>query len=216
MIHHSACLALLALAGLAGAFSPQASCLPWQRTVRRRVRVSRGPAAEPLVPWRAPRGDWSQFLPLSQALCADRKVILGDFLDLQCANGLVATLLHLEAEAPSEGITLYLNLPGALLQPSLAVLDILLGLRCPVTTVNLGLAAGCAALLFAAGAKGHRLAMPHSRFLLQGTGLDDPIRGQASDVGVMVAQNVDENRRAAAMLGRLTGQPVKKQITRIL
>ena len=66
-----------------------------------------------------------------------------------------------------------------------------------MTTVNLGLATGMGAFLCGAGTKGMRYALPNARFLMQRTGLDDPYQGQASDIGLMVRENLRDNDRMA-------------------
>ena len=83
------------------------------------------------------------------------------------------------------------------MKPCLAVYDTLRTLECPVTTVNLGLATGMGAFLCGAGTKGMRYALPNARFLMQRTGLDDPYQGQASDIGLMVRENLRDNDRMA-------------------
>jgi ATP-dependent Clp protease protease subunit len=161
-----------------------------------------------MVPYQPKGSDYTYFVPLSQKFYKDRTLFLGDFLDEAKSNGLIATLLYLREESPYDEITLYFNVPGALIKPSLAVFDVLQTLSCPVNTVNLGLATGMAAFLCAAGTKGRRSALPNARFLLQKTGLDDPFRGQAVDIGLKVADNVADNRRVTAALARLTGRTV--------
>ena len=100
-------------------------------------------------------------------------------------------------EDPRKPISIYFNVPGALMKPCLAVYDTLRTLECPVTTVNLGLATGMGAFLCGAGTKGMRYALPNARFLMQRTGLDDPYQGQASDIGLMVRENLRDNDRMA-------------------
>ena len=106
-------------------------------------------------------------------------------------------LLFMRFEDPRKPISIYFNVPGALMKPCLAVYDTLRTLECPVTTVNLGLATGMGAFLCGAGTKGMRYALPNARFLMQRTGLDDPYQGQASDIGLMVRENLRDNDRMA-------------------
>ena len=102
-------------------------------------------------------------------------------------------------EDPRKPISIYFNVPGALMKPCLAVYDTLRTLECPVTTVNLGLGTGMGAFLCCAGTKGMRYALPNARFLMQRTGLDDPYQGQASDIGLMVRENLRDNDRMVLM-----------------
>ncbi len=108
-------------------------------------------------------------------------------------------LLFMRFEDPRKPISIYFNVPGALMKPCLAVYDTLRTLECPVTTVNLGLATGMGAFLCGAGTKGMRYALPNARFLMQRTGLDDPYQGQASDIGLMVRENLRDNDRMVLM-----------------
>ena len=124
-------------------------------------------------------------------------MLVGNFLDEEQANSLIALLLFMRFEDPRKPISIYFNVPGALMKPCLAVYDTLRTLECPVTTVNLGLATGMGAFLCGAGTKGMRYALPNARFLMQRTGLDDPYQGQASDIGLMVRENLRDNDRMA-------------------
>lgn len=168
------------------------------------------PSTEPMVPWKAPGMDVAQFVPVSQRLYRERIMILGNFLDEEQANNLIAVLLYMKNEDPKKKISLYFNIPGALMKPTLAVYDTIKTLECPVETLNLGLATGMGAFLCAAGTKGLRYALPNARFLLQKTGLDDPFQGQASDIGLKVADNVADNRRMAKALAQMTGNTFEK------
>lgn len=168
------------------------------------------PSSEPLVPYSPSKVEGHQYLPISQRLLMDRVIILGSFLDEEQANNLIATLLFLQKEAPKKKISLYLNIPGALLKPSLAVYDTMKSLRCPIKTLNIGLATGMGAFLCGAGTLGSRCALPNARFLLQKTGLDDPYEGQAVDIGLKVADNIADNYRVAVELAKMTGHPVEK------
>jgi ATP-dependent Clp protease protease subunit len=139
-----------------------------------------------MVPWKVPNTPYYQFVPIGQRFYRERIIILTDFLDEARSNNLIATLLYLKQQDSTKQITLYFNVPGALMKPSLAVYDTIKSLKCPVMTLNLGLATGMAAFLCAAGTPGKRFALPNSRFLLQKTGLDDPYRGQAVDIALRV------------------------------
>ena len=119
-------------------------------------------------------------------------------------------LLFMRFEDPRKPISIYFNVPGALMKPCLAVYDTLRTLECPVTTVNLGLATGMGAFLCGAGTKGMRYALPNARFLMQRTGLDDPYQGQASDIGLMVRENLRDNDRMEKALVTMTGHPLEK------
>lgn len=168
------------------------------------------PNSEPMVPWKPPGMEGHQFVPVSQRLYRERIVILGNFLDEEAANNLIAVLLYMKQEEPNKQISLYFNVPGALLKPTMAVYDTLKSMDCPIMTLNLGLATGMGAFLCAAGTKGLRFALPNARFLLQKTGLDDPFQGQAVDIGLRVSDNLADNKRMAQALAQMTGNTYDK------
>ena len=140
----------------------------------------------------------------------DRTMLIGKYIDENAANEIISIILYLRQEDTSGPITLYLNVPGADLRPALAVYDLILQTRenCEINTVNLGLCTGMGAFLCGAGTKGRRCAMPSSRFLLQRTGLDRPFQGQASDIGLEVANLKKMNDRMEYELSKMTGQTV--------
>lgn len=142
----------------------------------------------------------------------DRTLMIGKFIDDEAANEIISIILWMRKEDPRRDISIYFNVPGALLRPSLAIYDLLQQTKemCDIETVNLGLCTGMGAFLCAAGTKGKRSAMPNSRFLLQRTGLDQPVRGQAVDI-VLEVKNIKAcNDRMEKELSKLTGQPVER------
>ena len=189
---------LLALLTTATAYVTQQpkSVTPGRTT---RSKVVLGPQSVPQVPYSPPGAEQGQhmYVDIYQALYRDRIMLVGNFLDEEQANSLIALLLFMRFEDPRKPISIYFNVPGALMKPCLAVYDTLRTLECPVTTVNLGLATGMGAFLCGAGTKGMRYALPNARFLMQRTGLDDPYQGQASDIGLMVRENLRDNDRMA-------------------
>jgi ATP-dependent Clp protease protease subunit len=143
----------------------------------------------------------------------DRTLLIGGkFIDEEVANEIIAIILFMRAEDPREEISIYFNVPGALMRPALAIYDLLEQTKqtCDIQTVNLGLCTGMGAFLCAAGTKGKRSAMPNSRFLLQRMGLDQPVRGQATDIVLEVKNIKLSNDRMERELAKLTGQPFEK------
>src|SRR4026208_1797205 len=96
-------------------------------------------------------------------LLRDRIIFLGDMIEDHMANLIIAQLLFLEAEDPDRDISLYINSPGGVVTAGLAIYDTMQYLRAPVSTICIGMAASMASVLLAAGAKGQRYALPHSR-----------------------------------------------------
>ena len=138
--------------------------------------------------------------------------MIGKFIDEEAANEIISIILWMRSQDPRKDISIYFNVPGALIRPSLAIYDLLEQTKenCDIETVNLGLCTGMGAFLCAAGTKGKRSAMPNSRFLLQRTGLDQPIRGQAVDIVLEVKNIKMWNDRTEKELAKLTGQPLEK------
>mmetsp|Transcript_24409 Transcript_24409/g.36219 ORF Transcript_24409/g.36219 Transcript_24409/m.36219 type:complete len:296 (+) Transcript_24409:75-962(+) len=170
------------------------------------------PTQTPMVPYKPPGSDYSQFVDLNTRMLRDRTMMICKFIDEDAANEIISMLLYLRKESMSDPIDIYLNCPGALLRPGLAVYDLICQTRqqVEVRTVNLGLCAGIGALLVGAGTKGNRRAMPNSRFLVQHTGMENPFRGQASDIGLEVKSMIKSNERLDLELHKMTGQPIPK------
>lgn len=142
----------------------------------------------------------------------DRTVMINRFIDEEVANSIISIILYLRNEGPKQTMSLYFNVPGGLLRPCLAIYDLLQNTKknCKIETVNLGLCAGMASILCAAGTKGMRHAFPNARFQLQRTGIDKAFRGQATDIALEVKNVKTWNDRMEMELSSLTGQPVEK------
>lgn len=170
------------------------------------------PTNTPMVPWQPPGQEYSQWVDINSRLSRDRILILGSFIDEQAANAIISTILYLRRENKDGKISLYINIPGGLLRPSLAVYDLICQCRddCIVSTLNLGLSNGMGALLCGAGTKGYRSSMPNARFLLQRIGIEKPFQGQASDIGLEVKNVKGSNDRMEMELAKMTGQPISK------
>jgi ATP-dependent Clp protease, protease subunit len=160
----------------------------------------------------APGSDIAQFVDINSAMYRDRTLMINKFIDEEKANEIISIILWMRSQDERKDISIYFNVPGALMRPSLAIYDLLEQTKqtCAIETVNLGLCAGMGAFLCAAGTKGKRSAMPNSRFLLQRTGLDQPIRGQATDIVLEVKNIKMWNDRVEGELSKLTGQPMEK------
>ncbi len=119
-------------------------------------------------------------------LLRERIVFLGTAIDDDIANLVIAQMLFLESEDPDKDIHLYINSPGGIVTSGLAIYDTLQYIRPKVSTLCMGQAASIAALLLAAGEKGKRFALPHSRILIH-----QPMggfQGQASDVDIQARE----------------------------
>jgi len=119
-------------------------------------------------------------------LLKERIVFVGTAIDDDIANLVIAQMLFLESEDPDKDIHLYINSPGGIVTSGLAIYDTMQYIRPKVSTLCMGQAASIAALLLAAGEKGKRYALPHSRILIhQPMG---GVQGQASDVGIQARE----------------------------
>jgi ATP-dependent Clp protease protease subunit len=141
-------------------------------------------------------------------LLKDRIIFLGTPINDFVANAVIAQLLYLESEDADKEITLYVNTPGGMVSSGLAIYDTICYVRCPVSTVCLGQAASMGAFLLAAGTKGLRRALPHSRIMIH-----QPLggyEGQASDIEIHAKEILKTKKRLNEILARHTGQDVEK------
>jgi ATP-dependent Clp protease protease subunit len=99
-------------------------------------------------------------------LLEDRIIFLGQPIDHNVANLVIAQLLYLERKDPNKDIIMYINSPGGVVSSGLAIYDTMQYVKCDVATVCVGLAASMGAVLLAGGAKGKRFALPHSEIMI--------------------------------------------------
>jgi ATP-dependent Clp protease protease subunit len=141
-------------------------------------------------------------------LLRERIVFLGTPIDDTVANLVVAQLLLLEGEDPEKDIRLYINSPGGSVTAGMAIYDTMQHIRSEVSTICLGQAASMGAFLLAAGTKGKRLALPHSRVLIH-----QPLggaQGQATDIEIAAREILRMKRELNELLANHTGQSVKQ------
>jgi ATP-dependent Clp protease protease subunit len=141
-------------------------------------------------------------------LLRERIIFLGDAIEDNVANLVIAQLLFLDAEDPERDISLYINSPGGVITSGLAIYDTMQYVRAPVSTICIGMAASMAAVLLAAGAAGKRFALPHSRIMIhQGSG---GFRGNTPDVFIQVKEMETLVNTNHEILSHHTGQPIEK------
>ena len=141
-------------------------------------------------------------------LLKDRIVFLGTEVNDDVANIIIAQLLYLESEDPDKEIMLYINSPGGVITSGLAIYDTMQYIRCPVSTLCLGMAASMASVLLCAGTKGRRLALPNSRILLH-----QPLggaRGQATDIEIHAKEILYLRQKLTDIYVKHTGQEIEK------
>jgi ATP-dependent Clp protease protease subunit len=141
-------------------------------------------------------------------LLKDRIVFIGSPVDDHVANLVIAQLLFLEAEDPEKDIFLYINSPGGLVSSGLAIYDTMQYIKPDVQTICIGMAASMAALLLAAGQKGKRYALPHSRVMIhQPMG---GVSGQAVEIEIHAKEIMKLRDILNRILSKHTGQPIEK------
>jgi ATP-dependent Clp protease protease subunit len=124
------------------------------------------------------------------------------------ANLVVAQLLFLESENPDKDIHLYINSPGGIITSGLSILDTMRFIKPDVSTLCIGQAASMGAVLLAAGKKGKRFALPHSRVMIhQPSG---GAQGQATDIEIQAREILYTRERLNKVMADCTGQPVDK------
>jgi ATP-dependent Clp protease protease subunit len=141
-------------------------------------------------------------------LLKDRIVFLGSAVVDEVANLITAQLLFLESEDPERDIYFYINSPGGSVTAGLAIYDTIQYIRPQVSTVCLGQAASMGAVLLAAGEKGKRYALPHSRIMIH-----QPLggfEGTAADVDIQAREILRMREELGAILQKHTGQSLKR------
>ena len=141
-------------------------------------------------------------------LLKDRIIFLGTAIDDDLSNLIIAQMLYLESEDPDKEIFFYLNTPGGVVSAGLAIYDTMRYIKSPVCTVCMGQAASMGAIILAAGEKGKRYALPHSRILIH-----QPLggfQGQASDIGIQANEILRLKKELNHILKDITEQPLEK------
>jgi ATP-dependent Clp protease protease subunit len=145
-------------------------------------------------------------------LLRDRIVFIGRPLDDELANLVTAQLLFLESEDPEKDVSLYINSPGGQVTSALAIYDVIQHVKPRVATICTGLAASGASLLLAAGARGHRMALPHALIVLHQPWTGG-IQGQASDIDIHAREILRQRAELVRLYSQLCGRE-QEQIER--
>jgi ATP-dependent Clp protease protease subunit len=141
-------------------------------------------------------------------LLKDRIIFLTGEIETYQADLIVAELLYLESLDSTQDIYLYINSPGGEVIPGMAIYDTMQYVKAPVSTICLGQSASLAAVILAAGRKGKRYALPHSRILIH-----QPwggAQGQATDIEIQARELIRIKRMINEILSYHTGQPVDR------
>jgi len=142
-------------------------------------------------------------------LLKERIIFLGGPIVDSVANSVIAQLLFLASQNPNKDIQLYINSPGGVLTAGLAIYDTMQYIKCPVSTVCVGLAASAAAVLLAAGEKGKRVALPNSEILHHQVAVSG-VSGEAVEIEIAAKQIVKLKDKVNQILAKHTGQSLKR------
>jgi len=142
-------------------------------------------------------------------LLKERIIFLGGPIVDPLANSIIAQLLFLASHDPKKDIQLYINSPGGVLTAALAIYDTMQYVKCPVSTVCIGLAASGAAVLLGAGDKGKRFALPNSEILLHQVAVSG-VSGQAVEIEIAAKQIIKLKEKVNKILAKHTGQPLER------
>lgn len=141
-------------------------------------------------------------------LLKERIIFLGTPINDEVANNVMAQLIFLEYENPEKDITLYINSPGGYVSAGLAIYDTMQHVRPNIATICIGSCASMAAVLLAAGTKGKRYALPHSRIMLhQPSGA---ATGQSTDIQITAKEIVRTKDTLAEIVAKHTGKAIEE------
>jgi ATP-dependent Clp protease, protease subunit len=161
----------------------------------------------PMVVEQTSRGE--RAYDIYSRLLKDNVIFLGQAVDDNIANLVIAQLLFLEAENPEKDISIYINSPGGSITAGMAIYDTMQYVKPDITTICIGQAASMAAVLLAAGAKGKRFVLPNSRVLIHQP-LMYGLGGQAVEIDIHAKDIMRMKRRLNEILSNHTGQPIDK------
>lgn len=160
-----------------------------------------------LIPWVIEQtGRGERQYDIFSRLLKERIIFLGTPIDDAVASIVIAQLLFLDADDPEKDISMYINSPGGYITSGLAIYDTMQYVKADVITYCIGQAASMGAVLLAAGAKGKRFALPHSRIMLH-----QPIggaQGQAKDIEIQANEILILRERINEILSEHTGQTI--------
>ena len=145
-------------------------------------------------------------------LLKDRIIFLGEDVNATSASLVIAQLLFLESEDPDKEIFLYINSPGGSITDGMGIVDTMNYIKCPVTTICVGLAASFGAVLLANGEKGKRFATPNSEILIHQPligGHGGGISGQATEIKIHADHMIRTREKLNKLLSEKTGQSIE-------
>ncbi|TKC14387.1 ATP-dependent Clp endopeptidase proteolytic subunit ClpP [Robertmurraya kyonggiensis] len=163
-------------------------------------------ATIPYVIEQSSRGERSY--DIYSRLLKDRIIMIGDEIDDQLANSVIAQLLFLESENPDKDISIYINSPGGSITAGFAIFDTMQLIKPDISTICIGMAASFGAMLLLAGTKGKRYALPNSEVMIH-----QPLggaKGQATELEISARRILKLREHINSIVAERTGQPIEK------
>ncbi len=160
----------------------------------------------PMVVEQTARGE--RAYDIYSRLLKDRIIFLGEPIDDQVANLVIAELLFLEKEDPDKDIDMYINTPGGIVSAGLAIYDTMQAIKPDVATICVGQAASMGAVLLAGGTPGKRYALPHARIMIHQ--VHAGFQGTAIDIEIQAREVLRYKDILNHILHKHTGQPLER------
>src|SRR5687768_11611824 len=171
------------------------------------MQIGRASAAlVPMVLEQTSRGERS--FDIYSRLLNERIIFVGQPIDDDIANLVVAQLIHLESDDPDKDIALYVNSPGGSLHAGLAIYDAMQYVAPDVQTICYGIAMSAGSLVVVGGAEGKRMALPNSRLLIHQP--SSGFQGKSSDIEIHAREVLELRRRAEEIYQRHTGRAIEE------
>ena len=142
-------------------------------------------------------------------LLKDRIIFLAEDVNPTSASLVVAQLLFLESEDPDKEIHLYINSPGGSITDGMAIYDTINYVKCPVSTICIGMAASMGAVLLASGTKGKRFATPNAEILIHQPLIQGGLAGQTTEIKIHADHMVKTREKLNKILSERTGQSLE-------
>ena len=160
----------------------------------------------PMVVEQTSRGERSY--DIFSRLLNDRIVFIGEPINDTVASLVVAQLLYLESQDPDKEISLYINSPGGSISAGMAIYDTMNYIKCPVSTICIGMCASMAAVLLACGEKGRRIALPHSKIMIHQPLINGHFHDQTTNLEIEAAEMERIRKMLNELLANATGKDV--------
>ena len=142
-------------------------------------------------------------------LLKDRIIMLTEDVNHVTASSIVAQLLFLESEDPDKEISFYINSPGGSITDGMAIVDTMRYIKCPISTICIGMAASMGAVLLACGDKGKRFATPNSEIMIHQPLISGGLSGQATEIKIHADHILRTRSRLNKLLSEQTGQDLE-------